>query len=299
VLLTLGRINLLLGALVLVLGALLMFGPDQDQGAVPLIRLEPDQIQRINRSGPGANALTLERHAHGWRMLSPYQGPADPSRVRGLLAIASQPSRARFPASAEELPGFGLAPPAILLELDTELLGFGRTDPVYFRRYVLHRNQVHLIDDQSYRHLIAAAETFVSRRLVEPGKEILAIIGPGSELRWNAGDRRQTEGTSTPPPQALIRAWQEAEALEVRKATAAAGGTTIEVWIEGGESPLPFLMAPEQPDLLIRPDLGLSYRLPADAALLRILRVATESAPTALIGSQSPGANGRNQGLPP
>jgi hypothetical protein len=274
-----GRINLLLGSLVLVLAMLLLFGPEPDTGEdrVPVTRLDPGQVQRISRKGPGGQSLTLERRGGDWHMLVPYPVPADPTRVRGLLAIAEQPSRTRFAAATEELADFGLAPPSILLELDGAKLGFGRTDPVYFRRFVLHRRQVHLIDDHAYRYLIAPPESFVSRRLLAPGEEILGIRAPGSGLSQAARRRGQDRAAVQADPKALSRIWQEARALEVRKATADSGGNTIELRLQGAERPLVFVQSPTRPDLLVRPDLGLGYRLPADSALLKLLRVTPES----------------------
>jgi hypothetical protein len=197
-------------------------------------------------------------------MLTPYRVAADDERVQGLLAIAGQPSHARFPAARQELAGFGLDPPAIRLELEGEQLGFGRTDPVYFRRYVLYRDEVHLIDDHGYRHLIAAAESFVSRRPVPPGAEILAIIAP------------QAEPTDARDQRALVKAWQQAQALAVRQAPPQATGAITQLRLSHGEPPLRFLQAEEHPDLLIRPDLGLAYRLSPDSPLLQALRAGIE-----------------------
>lgn len=277
--LTQGRINLLLAALVLTLGALLFFEPGKDpvETQTAVSAQSPDRIRRITRTGPGEETLTLERQGPGWAMLAPYRVAADAARVRGLLAIAGEPSRARFPAVPGELAGFGLDPPGIRLELDDEQLGFGRTEPVHFRRYVLVGDHVHLIDDYGYRHLIAAPEAFVSRRLLEPGAEVVAINGPGLELQRLTQDQGRAEPVTAPDPQRMAHVWRETQALEVRKAPTDARAAAFELRLRGRDKPLVFLQAPEQPDLLVRPDLGLGYRVPADAPLLQVLQEATAS----------------------
>lgn len=268
-------INLVLVGLVASLAVAVWLTPTDDHSGAPtsLTPLAPGKItaiQRLSRHGP---ALRMVRRNEIWHMNEPYALAANAERVKRLLNVAAAPTIEQFPMPENRLQEFGLDAPLARLELNGLALDFGNTDPIKHHRYVRFEGKLHLIKDIYAHHLTAPAEAFVSPRLFAEQEKILAVRTPGWQLFREAdGNWRMTPSVPGLPQDQLaskIRAWQQSEALKVEAVQAEEIAQRVEILLEGAQDPLRFAIL-SRPDgtLLVRQELGLGYRLPADSELL-------------------------------
>jgi hypothetical protein len=223
-----------------------------------------------------------------WRLTEPLQLPANTVVVESLLGLTQAASHAQWVAASLDLEKFKLKSPRIRVRLNDVELGFGDTEPLEGRRYVLAENTVHLITDGYYPKLIAPPASFVSLALL-PGPEPLKEIElPGLTLRHDAQGWSAQPGASDAQgsanvaggrmPEAtpdavntLAQEWTAAQALQVRLYTAPASRIkpveTVTLRQEGTQPPLRFIIVSRAPELILaRPELGVQYHLPQDAA---------------------------------
>jgi hypothetical protein len=161
-------VNLLLLILVIALGALMRRELEQEREVVTLTGLAPESIQEISIERSGHPVIRLVQGVDGWRMEAPYRAPAEAGRISQLVGIAATGVQRSFPksGSAERL---GLNADSLRLTLNDLILSFGDLEPSSQLRYVAIGEQVHLIGDGYYHHLIASAEDYVDRKLLPAG----------------------------------------------------------------------------------------------------------------------------------
>lgn len=154
------RVNLVLALLVAILaGWWLLFPADPGPANAPLTRLDPAKIRSIRVERNRQLAIELRADDHGWRLYHPFEAGADPRRVAQLAAIARAPVWQTL--SPVDDPGrYGLAAPAIVLQLDQERLSFGDRDPTQQGRYVLAGDVVQVVDDVFHQFLTLPAGHF-------------------------------------------------------------------------------------------------------------------------------------------
>jgi hypothetical protein len=161
-------VNLLLLILVITLGALMRHDLEQERQAATLTGLLPESVTEISIERSGHPAIRLAQGVDGWRMDAPYRVPAAAGRITQLAGIAATQVYRSLPQGAdrEEL---GLNADSLRLTLNGLVLRFGDLDPIAQHRYVAVGDQVHLIGDGFYHHLIASAEDYVDRKLLPAG----------------------------------------------------------------------------------------------------------------------------------
>ena len=163
-------LNLLL-ALVL-LGLALLIRAELDSAARPetLAGIAAEDVRLIAIERPGEPAIRLERTPAGWRMTEPMKVDGDSERMADILKVLDAQVVRSFPAQAAALGELGLAPPGLVLRLDTLELAFGGLDPLSQLRYVASEGLVHLIEDRFQHLLIAPAIDQVSRAPLPSGR---------------------------------------------------------------------------------------------------------------------------------
>jgi len=161
-------VNLLLLILVITLGGLMRWELEREHQVSALTGLTPEGITEISIERSGRPAIRLRQGVDGWRMESPFLAPADTERIVQLTGIAATPVYRSLPlgSATEQL---GLSADSLRLRLNDLVLRFGDLDPIAGHRYVAIGEQVHLIADGFYHHLIAKAEDYVDRKLLPPG----------------------------------------------------------------------------------------------------------------------------------
>ncbi len=158
-------LNLLLLSIALFLSWAVQQALERDQRVPQLTALHPESIERIRLERRGQPEIALIRKGDHWRMEAPYRVQANEERIRQLVRIAATPVLRAMPETVS-LDTLGLAPAAITLTLENLPILFGDNEPTEGNRYVAREGRAFLIGDGFYPHLIAPAETYVSRQLV-------------------------------------------------------------------------------------------------------------------------------------
>lgn len=268
-----GWINLALLVAVILLGLIIFFSPSKqdEETFVPLTPLGPQQLNDIRISNNNGPAFTLERRRDGWQMTSPYRVAANVPRINLLLDIVSTPSFERFPLPPERLEEFGLDKPKAEVQLNGTTLVFGSTHPYNYRRYVRIGDTLHLTNDHFPHHLLALAEDFISHELFTKNQKITAIHTADWQL-----NRVNNRWQLTPKDSAIsmdqlvskVEGWKHALAAKVLKAPTETSQEQIQIEITGQSTPVTFeVIRQKRQLLLVRRDLGIAYRLPADTTL--------------------------------
>ncbi|MBI3345550.1 MAG: DUF4340 domain-containing protein [Gammaproteobacteria bacterium] len=295
---------ILAGALAIV--AVYLPGVKKTAPLPALTSLTPAAITSIRIERKAQPAIALKKEASGWRLTEPLQLPANTGVVESLLGLTQAASHAQWVAAGLDLEKFKLKSPRIRVRLNDVELGFGDTEPVEGRRYVLAGNTVHLITDGYYPKLIAPPASFVSLALL-PGPEPLKEIElPGLTLRHDAQGWSAQPGASDAQGRAtakgsanvaggrmpeatpdavntLAQEWTAAQALQVSLYTAPVSQIkpveTITLRQQGAQPPLRFIIVSRAPELILaRPELGVQYHLPQDAAQRLLMLPAAEPA---------------------
>ncbi len=266
------RLNLVLG-IVLVALAVLVWRAQQPPPAAEITRLtnlrEAD-ITRIEVRTRGAETAVLERRGGEWRLVAPFDLPADDDAVRSLLGLVRAPSLARYPATAIDPAEVGLDTPSLSLRVGPFTLELGGTELLHGRRYVRVGDHVNLILDRYSHRLRGGPARLVSPELLPGGVRLRAIDLPGLRLR-EADGQWHAEGQMIPAERlrSLAEAWEQARALRVERLPAGTPihGDAITLQPVGKAPPIHLILQWEDDAAwLLRPDLGLRYRFTREAA---------------------------------
>ncbi len=269
--LAMSKRNLLNFGLLLLIGILTLLvvyepGIQVPQEQPHLLDLDREAVNTIRIERQGQETVALHRDENGnWNLTAPMAIGASNFRISSLLRITEQKSFGGFPADSKRLAQYGLDLPQATLTLNDKIkLAFGHNTPLDQRRYVLIDDQVHLINDTLYYHLIGSFTTFIRQALLPPGISLAALSLPGLTVRWQE-ERWQVEpkpvSFSVDQVTRLIDAWKLASAVQVKPYDDKEGEIiTIEPKGEGG--PITFLLTARSPDLVLaRPKLGIQYHL--------------------------------------
>jgi hypothetical protein len=270
------KLNLALLGVVAVLGLLLAWNPGhQETEAVPLARLDPQTVTKIQISG--RQNLVLEKRDGHWRLTQPLDVPANEFRVEQLLQIPKADSDARYPVDPAQLARYQLAPPNASLKLNDLTLEFGGTEPIQSRRYVKVGDTLHLVADSFYQHLTAVPTDYVEKKLLPDNAQIQAIQLPGLALSKTpeGGWRAEPAQDNTAALQEMADAWKSARAYDVQTYTPPKDGKPLDaakISLADGQA-IEFKILRREPDaILLRPDWGLQFHLAESIAqpLLRL-----------------------------
>jgi len=262
-------LNLLLVAVVAGLALLVFLEPglEQPEQTPKLTTLDPGQIQRVRIERSNKETVVIERSGGDWQLVEPLATRADKFRLKSLLRITGADIYASYPLEKIDPAELGLESPKVRLFLDGAELRFGTTEPINGRRYVQLGNRVHLISDFAYYQLVGGYATFVSQRLLPEGASIQRLELPGLSLRRTDGGWTvdpEPEAFSADQANRLADAWRFATAMEVQSADDAEGkGEPLRITTADG--PIELRILSREPELvLVRPDLGVKYRFPAE-----------------------------------
>ena len=268
-------LNLALLLLVAALATFVALHPAKKKAPPPrLTSFAPDQIKDIRIERQGHITITLKKQTGGhWRILAPIDTPANDFRIDNLLRLARARSYARYPVAGLALAKFGLQAPALKVFFNAQEIDFGGTEPLNHRRYVKVGDAVHLISSRYYHMLNAALPSYVSLNLLPPGSRITALHLPQLTL-LHQGTARWTltphmPGVSADAIHSLVQAWQNAGALWVQryKKTSKTPLDHVTLDLQGEKQPLRFEIVTRKSELVMaRPDIGMEYHLPRNAA---------------------------------
>lgn len=262
-----GWLNLALLLLVAALGALAYFQPGKEgsQPEPPVTQADTEGIDRIRLEPRDGATLLLARKEDGWRLLRPREMAADPARVEGLLGLLSVQSEGTVTVEEGRQEEFGLGSPQWRVEIGEHRLALGGEHPIEPQRYLRVDGQVHLVSNAAVRSIKGDWSAYASRRLVPEGAELARLELPETTLvkkedRWQARD-----SDSIGPERAgrTPRAWANNRAFALEQVDEPGEGPQAILHIAGQDSPIRYTVRSTDPQLeLVRPELGLLYRLP-------------------------------------
>lgn len=260
-------LNLILLVSVLILGGVAFFEPGKIQPETkPLVVLDEKSLTSITLKNK--ETIALEKLNGHWSLTAPFKAPANEIRVRQLIDIAKSNSEARYPLDPNNLAPFELDKPKAVLTLGTARFAFGGTDPINMRRYVEVGDSLHLVSDDFFHHLTAAATDYVDKKLLPEGAKIREILIPGLKASLGSDGKwiREPPGDSADGMGDLLTTWSSARAIEVKREDKPATGDIIRVGLSEGHS-IEFVIVQRQPDLVLaRRDLGLLYAITTETA---------------------------------
>jgi hypothetical protein len=153
--------NILLLATVVALlaaGVYAELGREQASALVPLTKLDPATVQRLEVRCQTCRTRRFARGADGWRMLEPYALPADADAVAHLLAIARAPVNKRLELRGYDLAKLGLSPAQFTLTFDDVVVTIGGEDSIEHDRYVRVGDELLRVPDRFSARLLEAPE---------------------------------------------------------------------------------------------------------------------------------------------
>lgn len=239
--------------------------------------IDPTQVRRLRIVGPDRPLIELIRKDGVWRLVAPLSLPANENRVSALLGLAAATVYDAFRAEGNNLGEFGLDPPKFKLLLDEHEFRFGDTEPLNGRRYVEYGEDVHLISDVYFHHLLAPAPAFVDPAPIGSDARPVGFLVSAVKLRLENGRWR------VDPPGArgddagerLANAWTSARAASVKHFDPDIDWKqTIQIELNGESEPRRFRIAQLEHELIVgRPEWKVQYHFPKKAGL-RLLALA-------------------------
>ena len=270
-------INLVL--LFCVIGLAVFLGTNKEQEIVEqdvtLTDVHPDSIHIIHIERQDLDDIIFQKQDDHWIMQSPFNLPANPSRIKVMLKLLQAHSYDHFSAADNDLTPFMLAVPAVSIMLNDTRIAFGDINPLDKKlRYVLIKDTVHIINDSLFHQLQTSATFFLNPKLIPPDATIKAIHLPELKIENNKGGKM---------PEAyhqIIKAWMQVESVYVGKYEEMEPIDTIKLELTSGEI-IEFIILSARPNLILaRPDTGIKYHISnLDSDSLFPTKPETESVP--------------------
>ncbi len=223
------RNNARLAVIVLLLALIAWYKPGLKQYQYQyLSSLNPEQVQTIVIDRQGIESVRLTKQGQHWLMQSPYPLPANPLRIKTVLALATKRSYSRFDVPDNELKKYALAKPKLSVWLDNHRFDLGSEAPLNGQRYAINiqdnirsgKNTVHLINGAVYYQLRAPVDSFISLSLLPPDADLEQIQWAGYSLilkngQWQLKTSRENAGIQPDSVVQLLHNWQTIQASRV------------------------------------------------------------------------------------
>lgn len=232
--------------------------------------IDPTRLQRLRIEAPDRPAIELVRRGSAWRLVAPFDLPANRDRVASVAGLTAATVHDAFRADGNDLRQFGLDPPEARVLMDGHEFLFGGSEPLNGWRYVRYGADVHLISDAFSYYLLATAAAFVDPAPIGADARPVGFSLPGSSLRLENGRWRFEPPQAAPSPDAgekLADAWRSARAASVRRLDPDLDwNQTVLVELEGQSRPLRFRVARLGHEWVLgRPEWQVQYHFPAQA----------------------------------
>ncbi len=254
------RLLINLGLLFCIVGLAIFLTTNEDKEIVEeeitLTDIDPASIHIIQIERQGLDNIIFQKQDDHWDMQSPFNLPANISRIKVMLKLLQAHSYDHFSAADNDLTPFMLAVPAVSIVLNDTRIAFGDTNPLEKKlRYVLIKDTVHIINDSLFHQLQASATFFLNPKLIPSGVMIKTIHFP--EFTIDNTENGKVSGTH----HQIINAWKQVESVSVRKYEEMEPIDTIKLEFTSGEI-IEFIILSARPNLILaRPDMGIQYHI--------------------------------------
>jgi hypothetical protein len=271
-------LNVFLIALVLGLYWFLNHDSSTQENQQTLSTISYDEVTQISISRHGLDTISIQKHETHWQLVQPINAPANNTRIKLLLSILNAISRAQLSyADDSTLVQLGFDNTSTILKLNNDRFQFGNVESISNRRYVLHNDIIHLIDDSVAPLLNANAASFIDNKLIPLNQQVSKLIIPKYNAdstistdnitieqidgRWVSGNLSADQLTI------LIDAWQHAYALQVLPLSTAklplSEPHKIIVWFQDQTEPVELQLQKDNRTLYLNSPLQqLSYQFP-------------------------------------
>jgi len=191
--------------------------------------IKPTQVTEIEIHRREQQTIRLQLDQQ-WQLIQPAMARANQTRIKLLLSLLEQPvQQPPIPVTNKtKLTDFGLEQPNLILSFNQLHFAFGKSESLSGSRYILHNQQIFLIDDDISPLLSASASSFVDNRLVDPAITIRALHLPElldgkaqqqypelSVYQHNTRWLSKPENHAQDKLLALLQNWQQAYAMQV------------------------------------------------------------------------------------
>lgn len=228
---------------------------------ITLTDIDPESIHVIRIERRDLDGIIFQKQGDHWEMQSPFNLPANPSRIKVMLKLLQAHSYDHFSAADNDLTPFMLAVPVVSIILNDTRIAFGDTNPLEEKlRYVLIKDTVHIINDSLFHQLQASATFFLDSKLIPRDANIKAIQLPGLNIE------KSEDGKLSGTHHQIINAWNQAESISVRKYEEIEPIDTIIQELTSGEI-IEFVIVSNRPNLILaRPDKGIQYHISSNVS---------------------------------
>ena len=172
----------------------------------------PETIDTVHIISKGHDNIELKKiDKDNWQLVKPVQARADLTPIDRTVDILASKSYSKYDKSdVSSLESLELQPAKRVVRLNGERFVIGGNDPISNRLYVMHNNQVHLIDDEFSHFLLLGYPVFVNRLILPANSYIEAIQTPEYHI-VKGNDSWQTDPVLSPEKvQAIFYAWTNA-----------------------------------------------------------------------------------------
>lgn len=284
-------INLALFCAIVILGLVAWLDPFSP--APPqydnLISINKQSIQKISLIKAGQTSFSVEKEISQpesiWQIVQPIKIPANLMKVNQLLNLTSTNSLRQYQIKSEHLEKLGLAEPAweIVFETGAEskgnnspgkarekiIIGFGKTEPVSQRRYVLVNDTVHLINDRISQFNFGSPLMLANLDILPVDKSVKEVHLPDRVIRrvdgqWESSSPAEKSVSQTTYKE-FIDEWRYAQASRVALADKSESNNDakpVTVVLEKAEQPIHFMVEASGQDFIVtNKDWGVRYYL--------------------------------------
>lgn len=177
-----------------------------------LTDISPDSIETIHIVSKGHDNIELKKiEKDKWEIIKPIKARADLTPIDRTAKLLSSKSYSKYDKSdVSSLEALELQPAKRVVRLNGERFVIGGHDPISNRLYIMHDNQIHLIDDEFSHFLLLGYPVFVNRLVLPANSYIEAIQTPEYHI-VKGNDAWQTDpALSAEKVQAIFYAWNNA-----------------------------------------------------------------------------------------
>ena len=215
-------LNLILLLVIVALVSIVVFEPGKKKPLTPptLTTLKADDIQHIKISRQTDKSdVELEKTADGWRLVKPFQLPANSFRIDSIFKLLSTVSFSQNNLEKLQPKDFGLDQPYATITFNKQTsIVFGHNKSLKHHRYVKIGSVLHLISDTFYYQLAAKAESFIDHKLLPQKSKIIKLSLANLKIekidaRWNI--KPKPESYSADAVNQLINEWELSQAYDL------------------------------------------------------------------------------------
>lgn len=259
----------------------------------PLTTLSVGNISKISLKRADEVAFQLEKPELGpdssWNLLKPIEIPANLLKVNEILNVLSTNSLRQYQIKSEHLAKLGLDQPAWEIVFEDHsghetTIGFGKTEPIYQKRYVLIRDTVHLINDRVSQFNFGSPLMLANLDILPVDKSVKEVHLPDKVIRRVDGQWQSSSPAERSVSQSaykeFIDEWRYAQASRVAladKGDVDINAKPVTVVLEKAEQPIHFMVEHSGQDYIVtNKDWGVRYYLSGNVGE-KLLQVAGQS----------------------